>query len=56
MLAAETLAPRMEQGGRNVTQRDAALGTLLGIAKAPSFGQAEDVIDYSPGVGLRKFT
>jgi hypothetical protein len=52
ILASETLAARMEQGIRKVSERDAALGALLGIAKGAVVGQAEGVIDYSPGVEM----
>lgn len=52
ILASETLAARMEQGVRKVTQRDAALGALLGIAKDALVGKAEGAIEYAPGVEM----
>jgi hypothetical protein len=52
ILASETLAARMEQGVRKVSERDAALGAVLGIAKEAVVGKAEGVIDYAPGVEM----
>jgi hypothetical protein len=52
ILASETLAARLEQGVQKVSERDAALGALLGIAKGALIGKAEGVIEYAPGVEM----
>jgi hypothetical protein len=52
ILASETLSAQMDKGVRKVSERDAALGVLLGIAKGALIGQAEGAIEYAPGVEM----